>query len=141
MVLHQVLVNPHRLQALLDLRQDLFPERLALARGPLGELADPAVTPDGARFGGFRAGGAGLVLLRRRNKVLVAAAVPVGAFGWFWALARATYLPTVSRFTPTRAAISRLECPACMECKDRVDFGHRESVRHRGLLQQRVAEG
>ena len=35
---------------------------------------------------------------------------PEGAFGWFSAFARVTYLPTVSRLMPRRSAISRLEC-------------------------------
>jgi hypothetical protein len=37
---------------------------------------------------------------------------PVGAFGGVWALARAKYLPIVSRFLPSRVAISRFESSA-----------------------------
>jgi hypothetical protein len=41
-VYDQVLVNPHRLQALLDLRQDLFPERRVLPAGVKNVLVTTA---------------------------------------------------------------------------------------------------
>ena len=90
-VFDQVLVNPHRRQALLDLRQDLFPEGLALAGRPTGR-AWPVVPSAGVGSGPS------------------ATSEPVGAFGGFWALAWATYLPTVPRSTSNSSAIARLEC-------------------------------
>ena len=110
-VFGEILVNPHRLQALLDLRQNLFPERLAFAGRSVA-------------WNACRAGGRVWLVLSRRGRTTVASVtsggrivrivgpIPGGRVWLVLGLDAGEILPTVSRFTPRRAAISRLECPA-----------------------------
>ena len=55
---------------------------------------------------------------------------PVGAFGWIWALARARCLPDRLPVHPQKGGDFAVRVSGFMKCKDRVDFGHRESFRH-----------
>ena len=108
-------MDTHRLQALLDLRQDLVPERLALrwAARRVEGLAEPV-----GAFGWYAKSPLPVHATVRLDRH----SVPGGRVWLVLGLDPGQYLPTVSRFTPKRAAISRLECPACMECKDSCRF-------------------
>ena len=120
MVPQQILVNPHGVEALLDLCQDLIPERRALAGRTARARTD-------------RAGGRGTD--RRLVRLVSARIISRIPGGRVW--------PVLGR-GPGHVLANRLPIDAqkgrnltigvigCMERKDLVDFGHRESVRHLG---------
>ena len=129
-VLEQVLVNPHRFQPLLDLRQDLSAEGLALAPPPAGW--------------GRRAGGR-YWLVRGRNArkidtsvttsippVWIVERIPGGRYWLVLGLGPRQILADRLPIHPQKGGNFAVRVTGFVECKDRIDFGHRESFRHLG---------
>ena len=128
-VYHQVLVNPHRFQALLDLRQDLFPERLAFAAAVRGVESLPSRW---ARWAGseIRRPQDRHQRHSRQAPAWIVERIPGGRVWLVLGLGPGQMLAHRLPIHPHKGGDFAVGVSGFMECKDRVDFGHRESLRH-----------